>query len=50
MTCALNEGLQMADDLTDHFLEGDRFMHNFLKRKYKMKAVTVTYKEVYKDK
>jgi hypothetical protein len=50
MTCALNEGLQMADDLRDHFFEVDHFMPSFLKCKYKMKAVTVTYKEVYRDK
>lgn len=49
MTSALNEGLQMADDLTD-FFEVNHFMHSFLKFKYKMKAVTVTYKEVHMDK
>lgn len=49
MTNALNEGLQMADDLTG-FFEVDHFTHSFLKFKYKMKAVTVTYKEVYMDK
>ena len=47
MASALNEGVQMADDLTDLF-EVNHFMHSFLKFKYKMKAVTVTYKEVLK--
>jgi hypothetical protein len=50
MTSALNKGLQMADDLKDNFFEVDHFMPSFLKRKYKMKAITVTYKEVYMDK
>lgn len=46
MTSALNKGLQMADDLTDQFFEVNDFMHSFLKLRYKMKAVIVTYKEV----
>lgn len=50
MTSALNEGLQMTDDLTDHFFEVDHFMHSFPKLKYKMKAVIVTYKEVQRGK
>jgi len=41
----------MADNLEDNFFEVDYFMPIFLKGKYyKMKAITVTYKEVYRDK
>jgi hypothetical protein len=50
MTSALKKGLQMADDLTDHFFEVNHFRHNFLNFKHEMKAVMAPYKEMYMDK
>jgi hypothetical protein len=46
-TSALKKGLQMVDDLVDHFFEIDHFMDRCLKFKCEMEAVMALYKEVY---
>lgn len=46
---ALKKGLQVADDLVNHFFEVDRFMERCLKFKHKLEGAMAQYKNVYKD-
>jgi hypothetical protein len=45
-----SEGLQIADDLDDHFFENDQFMKMCMELKRETKAFMAPYKDVHKDK
>jgi hypothetical protein len=47
-TSALKKGIQMMDNLVDHFFEVDHFMERYLKFEHEMEAVMAPYKETYK--
>ena len=49
ITSALKKGLQMVNDLFDHFCAPDHFTDWCLKFKYEKWAVMTLYKVVYKD-